>query len=160
MAQSLFLCFPALVVFAGSYDIFSRTISNRVCLLIVLGFLPAAAAIGLDATQIALHVSCAIAMLAAGFALFAAGWIGGGDAKLFAAAALWFGWGDIADYATTSALIGGALALAVVGFRFAARSLPLAMPVPASRPELPYGAALALGALYVYPHGEWIGLVL
>lgn len=155
MTHPLFLFFPALIVFAGSYDIFCKTISNRLCAVIALAFLAAAAWIGMDATEIALHVSCAAAMLAAGFALFAAGWIGGGDAKLFAAAALWFGWGEIADYATVSAIIGGGLALCVIALRVAAHSLPLAAFLPAPKPELPYGVALALAALVVYPHGQW-----
>ena len=42
MTQSLFLSFPVLITFAGSYDIFSKTISNRICIAIALAFLPAA----------------------------------------------------------------------------------------------------------------------
>ena len=160
MTHPLFLSFPALIVFAGSYDIFSKTISNRLCAAIVLAFLPAAASLGLSAAEIATHFSCALMMLCAGFALFSAGWIGGGDAKLFAAAALWFGWGGIADYAAVSAMIGGALALVVLALRLMAVSLPLGVNIPMPRPELPYGVALALAALYVYPHGPWAaGLV-
>jgi len=155
MTQALFLSFPALVIFAGSYDVFSKTIGNRICIAIALAFLPAAVSIGLGAGEIALHFSCALAMLCAGFPLFAAGWVGGGDAKLFAAAALWFGWGEIADYAAVSAIIGGALAFAVLAVRLASVSLPLAGIFPTPRPELPYGVALALGALFVYPQGLW-----
>jgi prepilin peptidase CpaA len=160
MTQSLFLSFPVLITFAGSYDIFSKTISNRICIIIALAFLPAAISLGLDASEIALHFSCALAMLCAGFAVFVAGWVGGGDAKLFAAAALWFGWSEIADYATISAIIGGALALVVIALRMAVLSLPLGVLFPLPRPELPYGVALALAALFVYPHGPWAGLVL
>jgi prepilin peptidase CpaA len=155
MTHSLFLSFPALIVFAGCYDIFSKTISNRLCIAIALAFFPAAVSIGLGAVEIALHFSCALAMFCAGFALFAAGWIGGGDAKLFAAAALWFGWGEIADYATASAIIGGVLALVVLALRLASLSLPLAVIFPTPRAELPYGVALALGTLFVYPYGPW-----
>ncbi len=155
MTQPLFLSFPALIVFAGSYDIFSKTISNRLCLAIVLAFLPAAVSVGMGTVEIASHASCALVMLCVGFALFSAGWIGGGDAKLFAAAALWFGWGEIADYAAVSAMFGGALALVVLALRLAALSLPLAVIFPLPRPELPYGVALALAALFVYPHGPW-----
>jgi prepilin peptidase CpaA len=155
MTQSLFLAFPALIVFAGSYDIFSKTIGNRLCIVIALLFFPAAALVGLNAVHVALHFSCAMVMLCAGFVLFAAGWVGGGDAKLFAAAALWLGWANIADYAVTSAVIGGALALAVLGLRMLTQMLPLAVICPPPRPELPYGAALALGALFVYPQTLW-----
>ena len=121
----------------------------------MLAFLPAAVSIGLGVADIALHVSCALAMLCAGFALFAAGWIGGGDAKLFAAAALWFGWGDIADYAAASAVIGGALALVVLALRMGSLSLPFAGMFPMPKRELPYGVALALAALFIYPQSLW-----
>lgn len=155
MTHILSLSFPALIVFAGSYDILSKTISNRLCIAIALAFLPAAVSIGLGAAEIALHVSCALAMLCAGFTLFAAGWIGGGDAKLFAAAALWFGWSDIADYAAASAIIGGALALVVLALRMGSLSLPFAGMLPMPKPELPYGVALALAALFIYPQSLW-----
>ena len=56
-------------------------------------------------------------MLIAGFALFAAGIFGGGDAKLLAASALWFGWPGIARYIFVVALLGGLLALVILGLR-------------------------------------------
>lgn len=159
MTHPLFLFFPALIIFAGSYDMLCKTISNRLCAVIALAFVPAAVWIGMDTGQIALHVSCAAVMLIAGFALFAAGWIGGGDAKLFAAAALWFGWAEIADYAAASAIIGGGLALCIIAIRISAYTLPLGAFLRAPKPELPYGVALALAALVVYPHGKWAAVL-
>jgi Flp pilus assembly protein protease CpaA len=54
-----------------------------------------------------------------------------------------------------SAIIGGGLALCLIAMRISAYSLPLAVFLPAPKPELPYGVALALAALVVYPHGQW-----
>ena len=154
----LALIFPALMAFAASYDCLALTISNRLCVCIAAGFLPVAIIAGLGVEQILLHAACGLAMLAIGFALYAGKWIGGGDAKLFAAAALWFGWDDIASFAAIVAIAGGILALAVLGLRGVWHRLP---PFAAVRidpqSELPYGVALAAGALLVYPHSAWIG---
>jgi prepilin peptidase CpaA len=156
MTQSIFLAFPALMVFAGSYDLLSLTISNRLCLAVAALFFPAALLAGMDPIHIALHLSCALAMLCAGFALFAAGLIGGGDAKLFAAAALWFGWAQIADYAITVALLGGGLAIAGLALQTLRCLYPAAGLLLPERPSLPYGIALGLAALLLFPHSAWM----
>jgi prepilin peptidase CpaA len=156
MTHALFMTFPALMVFAASYDAVSMTISNRLCLLVAAAFFPVAASAGLGLLDMALNLSCAAAMLAAGFALFAAGWIGGGDAKLFAAAALWFGWSGIAEYALAVAVFGGVLSLAVLLIVRASLHVPFAALWLPERPELPYGVALAAGALAAYPHLTWM----
>lgn len=153
----LLMIFPALMAFAASYDCLALTISNRLCFSVAAAFFPLAVIAGLGLEQIALHAACGLAMLAVGFALFAGKWIGGGDAKLFAAAALWFGWGDIVSFAVVVAIAGGALALGVISLRGIWHWLP---PIAARRinpqSELPYGVALAAGALMVYPHSAWM----
>ncbi|MCW5724881.1 MAG: hypothetical protein KIS81_07970 [Maricaulaceae bacterium] len=99
------------------------------------------------------------AALALGMALFAPGWVGGGDAKLFAAAALWFGWPGAGEFALKAVLAGGALALILIILRrlapatglpagWVAKS-PLAEGAPA-----PYGIALAAGALWTLPNAS------
>ncbi len=149
----LFLIFPALIAFAASYDAFSLRITNALCLSIAAAFVPAAIIAGLPFETMLLHLSCALAMLGAGFVLFARGWIGGGDAKLFAAAALWFGWSHIADFAATVAIAGGLLALGVIALRsISGRFLASSEWI---RAELPYGIAIACGTLAVYPHTLW-----
>lgn len=143
------------MAFAASYDCLSLKISNTLCLVIAGAFFPAAIAIGLPADEILLHLTCAGAMLGVGFGLFAMGWIGGGDAKLFGAAALWFGWAKIASFAVTVTVAGGVLALAVLMLR-ALSDHPL-FPLGRISPEaeVPYGVALAAGALIVYPQSLW-----
>src|SRR5262249_46905789 len=85
------LLFPALMAFAASSDLFTMTISNRVALALVAGFFALAFAIGMDLYDVLFHVGAAFAMLVVTFVFFARGWIGGGDAKLAAATALWLG---------------------------------------------------------------------
>ncbi len=56
-------------------------------------------------------------MLTVGFALFSAGVIGGGDAKLAAATALWLGYGSLLDYVVIASVFGGVMALAILAMR-------------------------------------------
>ena len=96
------------------------------------------------------------AALAAGMAMFAMRWVGGGDAKLFAAAALWLGWPAVTTLVFGAALAGGGLALILITLRSAAlRPLVLLGPPWVNRlaepgEGVPYGVAIAVGALAAY----------
>jgi len=46
--------------------------------------------------------------------MFAFGWLGGGDAKLMAATALWWQWDEAVIYLIYTTMLGGALALILV----------------------------------------------
>ena len=70
------------------------------------------------------HAGAAAIVLVVAFGFFARGWIGGGDAKLAAATALWFGFDHLLDYLFYASLIGGALTLLLIQFRL--RPLPRA----------------------------------
>src|SRR5690349_4284933 len=85
------LLFPSLMAFAAVSDLMTMTISNRISLLLVAGFIVLAALGGMSLFAISMHLAAGAAVLAFAFGCFAAGWIGGGDAKLAAATALWFG---------------------------------------------------------------------
>lgn len=159
----LFL-FPALMAFAAASDLLTMTISNRVSLLLVAGFFVLALVTGMSLEAIGWHILAGLTVLTVAFACFAFGWIGGGDAKIAAAAALWFGFGDLADYLIAAAIAGGALTFLILMFR----KVPLP-PLFASQDWLarlhdrdtgiPYGIALAAGALLVYSNTDWIKTV-
>src|ERR1700744_5421200 len=85
------LLFPALMLFAAASDLFTMTISNRVSLILAAGFLVLAPLTGMAFHEITSHLAAGASVLVIAFACFAMGWIGGGDAKLAAAAALWVG---------------------------------------------------------------------
>ncbi|HUN97603.1 MAG TPA: prepilin peptidase, partial [Bradyrhizobium sp.] len=100
-------------------------------------------------------------VLAVAFVCFAMGWIGGGDAKVAAAAALWFGFGDLLSYLVYASLFGGALTLLVLLFRqwplpYAFYGQTWLLRLHAKDSGIPYGIALALGALMIYPETDWI----
>jgi prepilin peptidase CpaA len=158
------LVFPLLMIFAALADLFTMTIPNRVSLVLIAAYLLLALYLRLPLATVGLHVSCALAMLALTFTMFQMGWIGGGDAKLAAATALWVGWPALFEYGLAASLIGGALTIAILALRH--YELPeklLSVGFIAKLAEknggVPYGIALALAGLVIYPHtGVWTGL--
>lgn len=153
--------FPALMVFAASSDLTTMTISNKLSLALACGFLLLAIATGMSLAVIGMHLGAAALVLICAIGFFAKGWIGGGDAKLAAATALWFGFGYLMDYLLYAALFGGALTILLLLFR----QLPLPGVLARQRWVLrlhkegggvPYGIALAAGALLVYPKTGWM----
>lgn len=158
------LLFPALMAFAAASDLFTMTISNRVSLALVAGFLALALATGMAAPDILMHLAAGSIVLVVAFGCFAFGWIGGGDAKVAAGAALWFGFGHLLNYLLYASLFGGALTLLLLQFRqwplpFALAGQRWLLKLHAKDSGIPYGIALAIGALVVYPETEWIKAV-
>jgi prepilin peptidase CpaA len=158
------LLFPALMAFAAASDLFTMTISNRVSLALLGGFLGLAVLGGMGLHDILLHAGAGAAVLAVAFTCFAFGWIGGGDAKIAAAAALWFGFAHLLDYLVYASLFGGALTLALLQFRQWPLPYSLAgqgwlLKLHAKDTGIPYGIALAIGALMIYPETDWIKAV-
>lgn len=155
------LVFPAMMAFAASSDLVSMTISNRVSLILAGGFFVLAAMSGMPLAEIGMHLGAAAVVLAAAFTFFAFGWIGGGDAKLAAATALWFGFDQLLNYVLCASLFGGILTLAIMRFRLMPLPRLLAGQDWVKRlhrmdADVPYGIALALAALAIYPDTSWM----
>ncbi len=153
---SILAFFPALMALSASMDLLTYTIPNRICASLVLGYLALAAPVGVPAADMLLNISCACVTMAIVFVMFNLGWVGGGDAKLAAATALWLGWSSILDYGVTAAIYGGVLTLIILSARMA--PLPAALGRLAwvarlhnGRAGVPYGIALAAAGLAQYP---------
>jgi prepilin peptidase CpaA len=157
------LLFPALMAFAASSDLITMTISNRVTLALIGGFAALALFSGMPLHDILTHAGAAAAVLIVAFVFFACGWIGGGDAKLAAATALWLGFDHLMTYLLYASIFGGILTLAMIRFRL--------MPLPQALDDqewvkrlhkldggVPYGIALAAAALLIYPDTAWMQL--
>ena len=154
---TVLVLFPLLMVYAAFSDLLTMTIANWVSVLLVVGFTAVALAAGMPASTVLTgHLACGGAVLALTFALFAFGWIGGGDAKLAAATAVWLGWDHLYDYGLEASFLGGLLTLAIVAWR------KYDMPPALLRPRwiarlhsaangVPYGIALAVTGLALYP---------
>jgi len=153
--------FPALMAFAASSDLLTMTISNRVSLILVGGFFVLALATGMPAMDILVHIGAGSIVLVIAFVCFARGWIGGGDAKLAAATALWLGFDHLVTYLVYASLLGGALTLLLLQFRMAPLPQALARQdwlqrLHSKDSGVPYGIALAAAALLVYPDTPWM----
>jgi prepilin peptidase CpaA len=150
---------PLLLTAAGIYDLASFTIPNSLSLAIAALFLVFAGVAGLSPGFLGWHLAAGLVGLVLGFSLFALGWIGGGDAKLFASIALWLGFSDLLPYAVVASLFGGALTIMLL----LARQVPLPalladrswlVRLHDARSGIPYGVALAAGAFALLPYSE------
>ena len=103
--------------------------------------------------QIGLCLAVGLGALVLGMGMFAAGWIGGGDGKLFAVCALWMGWPGAFLFLVYTGLAGGVLTFAILTLR-SGYLVPAVAGGPAwlrklaaKDGDLPYGVAIAAGAL-------------
>jgi len=148
------------MAYAAATDLLTMTIPNRITLAVALSFFVVAPFAGLTWTEFFTHLGVGAAVLVAAIAMFSFNLLGGGDAKLLAAAALWMGSEKFLPYLTQVALCGGALALAILAYRrFALPAFLLkqgwATRLHDSKSGIPYGIALAAAALWIYPSTKW-----
>ncbi len=156
--------FPTLMAFAALSDLLTMTISNRVSIVLVAGFFALAMMSGMGIAEVLSHVGAGAVVLVVSFGFFARGWIGGGDAKLAAATAIWFGFGYLMNYLVYASLLGGALTFLLIEFRLVPLPGLLAGQFWAQRlhrqgGDIPYGIALAGAALMVYPDTPWMKII-
>jgi prepilin peptidase CpaA len=153
----ILVVFPFCMLFAAISDSLSMTVANRVPVLLLATFAVVAPLTGMDWATYGWHFAAGGLVLAVTFGLFALGGMGGGDAKLLAATAVWMGFGiNLVGYLVTSAFIGGLLTLGILLFR----KSPLADYTGHSRflrhfaddsVGVPYAVALGLGGLITFP---------
>lgn len=147
------------MAFAGAMDLFTMTIPNRISLALLAAFAVCSAAAGLTLEQFAMHIACGAVILVIGMGMFAARLLGGGDAKLMAASAVWVGADNLMLYFLLISVLGGVLAVALLAYRkLPANTLGLPgwaarLHVPGS--SMPYGVAIAAAALWIYPQTIW-----
>lgn len=147
---------PALVIVAGLKDLTSMTIPNWISLSIVVAFPVAALVAGLSWTELGLHLAIGLLALFVGMAMFALRFLGGGDAKLMAAVCLWLGVSGSSQFLVWTAIVGGLFALSLIVARSRGQALVPLGPVwfgtlMQPRGDIPYGVAIAIGALIAYP---------
>ena len=158
MALTLFIAmvFPGLMALSASMDFLTMRIPNPIPAVLALTYFTLAA-LCLPSQVILSDASCGIVILIVAFSMFSAGGIGGGDAKLAAATALWMGWSQVLDYGIAASIFGGALTLGLLMAR--ATPLPAILAgFPAisrlhnPKSGVPYGIALAAAGMIEYPH--------
>ena len=153
----IFVVFPFCMVFAAVSDMLSMTIANRVSLVLVAVFAVVAPLTGMDWATYGMHFAAGILLLVVTFGLFAIGGMGGGDAKLMSATAVWMGFNlQLVEYLVATAFIGGLLTLAIIGYRASALAVYTGQNLflrnlANSKSGVPYGIALGIGGLLTYP---------
>ena len=160
----LFAAFPLAMAYAAASDLFTMTISNKLTLAMVAGFVLLAPLVAIDLHTFAMHWAAAAAVLAVAFFCFAMGWIGGGDAKLAAAIALWVGWSHD-RFRCHGVRLRRRADLLLLAFRravlpaFIVRQ-PWVRRLHDERAGVPYGVALAAAGLAIYPHTVWMHMAI
>ncbi|PDV87355.1 peptidase [Rhizobium sp. H4] len=157
VVTAILLVFPLCLAFAAFSDLFTMTIPNRVSLILIASFLVLAPFSGFGLQAIGMHLAAAAIVLAACFALFAFNVMGGGDAKLLTATALWFGLNQsLALLMADVAAVGGLITLLILLVRTQSNTiLAIGLPVPNSvllAKKIPYGIAIAIGGFMAFPY--------
>ena len=165
LEAAILVVFPFAMVHAAISDLLSMTIMNRVSLVLAATFVVVAPFTGMDMQQLISHVCAFAIVLMVCFGLFAAGLMGGGDAKLLAATSLWFGLSfTLMEYLLLSSVLGGVLTLCILNFRGSAIAvyagrLDFMRQIADPKEKIPYGIALGIGGLLVFPNSsmaQWV----
>ena len=160
--------FPLCMLAAAISDMRKFIIPNTVSIVLIGAFIASFAISGLGWDVLQNHLIAGFGMLIIGMILWfddypteysVGGYLGGGDVKLLAAAAFWLGWPVFGHALIYITLCGGLLAIGFLAARLFARLFPrlsltfkpLAKLAAEEKPPLPYGVAIAVGAVYVFP---------
>lgn len=146
---------PLGLALAAISDLATMTIPNRISIVLLASFVILAPMAGLGWSDIGLSLAGGLMVFAVCFALFAFNIMGGGDAKLLTATAVWFGFGNsLLTFLVAVGYVGGAVTLAFLLLRSSANSvLAMGIPLPASMvtaKKIPYGIAIAIGGFLTF----------
>lgn len=146
---------PAVAIAAALKDLTTMTIPNWMSLVLIGTFFPTAWLVGIGPMSVLAHVGVAIAALFVGAGMFALRWIGGGDAKLLAAICLWMGLGGALPFLLMTGMAGGVFCIVLIGARAQMRYASVGNGwlgrLLSPQGDIPYGVAIALGALMAFP---------
>ena len=157
---------PILLIVAAMGDVMSLRIPNWLTALTALLFFPMAFLTSIPMAEFESHLLAGIILFAVGFIFFQFGLFGGGDAKLMAAAGLWFGTSQTLPFLAATALAGGALALVVGGWSVLLLTWEiqgkeesfgtLGKKIRGMKPNVPYGIAFAIGGILAFRETWWM----
>jgi prepilin peptidase CpaA len=162
-----FLCvalLPTLLIVAATCDVLTFKIPNWLTLLMAALFFPMALAAGLPLNGFAWSIAGGILLFSVGFIMFQFNVLGGGDAKMLAAAGLWFGMANIYSFIMMAVIAGLLQVSFMVSWSLIMLSLDLADISDKSKkffgklqsmtPNVPFGFAIALGGIVAF-RGTW-----
>jgi len=155
LAPLMFFMFSVPLVIAALKDASSMTIPNWISLVMIAGFIAMVPFTWQGLSNLGIHLLVGGTFLIIGFSMFAFGWLGGGDAKLMAATALWMTWPDAMYFVIYTAVFGGFLAFfLLVGRKFIPVRLMTSQWMHTmfrDETKMPYGLAIAAAGIYTLP---------
>jgi prepilin peptidase CpaA len=147
--------FAGLLIYAAASDVARLIIPNWLSIALIGLFPPFALLAGVPLIDIGISLLFAFGVLVVGYFLFAANIIGGGDAKLLAAAAAWTGSVAFIPLILGTAIAGGLMALVILAARQvvpqAESHPPFVNRLLKGQSGIPYGVAIMAGGLLAIP---------
>lgn len=155
LGAAILLIPPICLFMAAVTDLFTMTIPNRLSIFLLASFVVLAPVSGLPWAEISMSFAAGAVVLLVCFGFFALNVMGGGDVKLLAASALWFGFSPaLGAFIFQTALWGGLVTLLVMLIRSQAdRFAVIGTIVPAqilTTKKVPYGVAIAIAGLMTF----------
>jgi prepilin peptidase CpaA len=165
LTAAILVIFPLCMAITAFSDLFTMTIPNRVSIILIAGFLLIAPFTGLGLVEIGYHLIAGLIVFAIVFALFAFNAMGGGDAKVLTASAIWFGFNpSLINYMANVAFLGGALTILILILRAKENLISyVGLPVPEHllhSQRIPYGIAIGMAAFLSYPQSPLVQIAL
>lgn len=154
----ILIVLSALLVAAAGQDIVSMRISNLfpIAIMALFGLWIAIQGFPDNGWENGVHFLIALVV---GMGLFALGWFGGGDAKLYTSCALWFDFGASPALLFCISMAGLILLLAMLIMRrfrrIRAYSSSLEKVDTRKSMQMPYGVAIAAGTIFMI---YWVGV--
>ncbi len=148
------------MVYAGIADLTTMRIRNGLVLALLAAYMALSPLAGFTLEEIAWSAAIAAGLLVISFIFFTCGWMGGGDAKLLAVTALWLGFDHTPAFLVYTALFGGALTVGILQLRLVGLPAflgdrPWIARLQSDQTGVPYGVAITLAALVVFPQTHW-----
>ena len=152
----ILIVLPACLALAALTDFLEMTIPNWISLLLIGAFVLIVPFSGLSVIELGWHLAAALLVFFGCFALFAFNVMGGGDAKLLTAAALWFGFNhSLFEFLVYTGYLGGALTIVIMLLRanwdkLATVGVRLPQTLMVAN-KIPYAIAIGAAGLLAYP---------
>ncbi len=154
----LFAIFVFAMLSAAWSDATTMTIPNWISLFLIVGFLVISPFVMESWSMFGEHLLVGTTVFLFGFAMFAGGWLGGGDAKLMAATSFFWQWPDLLFYVVWTAIAGGLISALILCCR---KYIPVTVlgtdwmyKLVKVQNDMPYGLALAFGGIFALLNSE------
>lgn len=153
---AVLLVFPLCLLIAAWTDFREMRIPNVVPLVLGSAFVVLAPFAELTLMDFGVHLLAGVMVFTVCLALFALNVMGGGDAKLLTAAALWFGFNmSLVSFLIYVSYLGGILTILILILRAGAdRVTAMGLRLPNSilgAKKIPYGIAIGAGGILAFP---------